>query len=111
MIPRLDIAVERGAFGARFDGPPWWATLEQVTERLRGTIPDTYGAAELRAQGETLQRQAPRQHRYGRLGAHQLQWGVRLAVRTAQREGSALRNLRSAFLECGLKYVLEQISR
>jgi hypothetical protein len=54
MIPRLDIAVERGAFGARFDGPPWWATLEQVTERLRGTIPDTYGAAELRAQGETL---------------------------------------------------------
>jgi hypothetical protein len=56
MIPRLDVAVERRAFGARFGGPPWWVNmpLEQITERLRGTIPDTYGAAELRAQGETL---------------------------------------------------------
>jgi hypothetical protein len=26
MIPRLDVAVERRASGARFDGPPWWAT-------------------------------------------------------------------------------------
>ena len=26
MIPRLDVAVERRASGARFGGPPWWAT-------------------------------------------------------------------------------------
>jgi Tn3 transposase DDE domain len=60
MIPRLDVAVERrasepgvaGGLGGRH------AALEPVTERLRGTIPilatDSGGAAELRAQGETL---------------------------------------------------------
>jgi hypothetical protein len=56
MIPRLDVAVERRASGARCGGAALMGDmpLEQVTERLRGTIPITCGAAELRAQGETL---------------------------------------------------------
>ena len=53
MFPRLDFAVERRAsepgLAGRLGGG---RAIEQVTEWLRGTIPG--GAAELRAQGETL---------------------------------------------------------
>jgi hypothetical protein len=38
-------------------------------------------------------------HRSARLGAHQVHWRLRLAVRTAQIGVSALRNLRSAVLD------------
>jgi hypothetical protein len=59
---------------------------------------DTYGAAELLAQGETL---------HDKLLVHIAPVGCELissngdylTVRTAQTEGSALRNLRSAFLD------------
>jgi hypothetical protein len=94
------LGLERCGFEASLAGrlSGLHAALEQVTERLRGTYIDTGGAAGIRPRRNAV-RQPVRPHRSARLGAHQLQWRLRLGVRTAQTGVSALRNLSSAFLE------------
>ena len=107
MIPRLDVAVDRrrrtrpvrrAAVGGRH------AALEPVTERPRGTLPIMAVRAELRAPGNAA-RQVTRPHRFARLGAHGLRRRLRLAVRTAQTEGSAQRKLHSAFLDAAYRTI------
>jgi hypothetical protein len=90
MIPRLDVAVDR----RRRARPVWRAALcgqhaapEPVTDRLRGTIPILAARANL-SRPRNGARKVPRPHRFARLGTHRLQRRLRLAVRTAQTEGS-----------------------
>jgi hypothetical protein len=108
MIPRLDVAGDR----RRRARPVWRAApcvqhtaLEPVTDRLRGTIPILAVRAELRAQRNAArQSYAPHIASLG-WGPHRLQRRLRLAVRTAQTEGSALRKLRSAFLDTAYRTI------
>jgi Tn3 transposase DDE domain len=78
---------------------------------LWNTIYLDHAVAELRAQAETPLDKPARPHCPARLGAHHLQWRLRLAIRTAQGGVSAAAKSALRLPRCRLAYGLEQILR